>query len=201
MILGSFNRSLLASNPEVRVNDDFYLTPKDAVREFFENWQDCYGVAAESCWLNPAVGTGNITQVVRERIGPEKIISCDIVDRGGDRESFACMNYFDLHLIPEDQPDYIIMNPPFNQSELFLKKALTEAKKKVIMFQRIQFLESRKRRCFFDAGFLEDVFVFSERVKIISGRTGLPCTSSTICFAWFVFNKYENHETARIKVI
>ena len=75
----------------------------------------------------------------------------------------------------------------------FVEKALNLANRFVIMFGKIQFLESSKRRDFFKNSPLKYVYVHSDRQA--TWRNGEPLDekgkkwSTTFCHAWFVWDK------------
>ena len=85
----------------------------------------------------------------------------------------------------------VITNPPFSLAKEFVEKALEVATEKVILFAKIQFLEGQQRKDFFAAHPPKAVYVFSKRVNPL--RNGLEVDekgkpwSSTMCFAWFVW--------------
>lgn len=98
--------------------------------------------------------------------------------------------------------DNIITNPPFNLAQEFIEHALELSNDKVIMFAKIQFLEGSKRRNMFDSTPLKYVYVFTKRVNPLRNgeeldEKGKPW-SSTMCFAWFVWEKgYEGEPIIR----
>ncbi|GET83851.1 hypothetical protein Javan139_0037 [Streptococcus phage Javan139] len=75
----------------------------------------------------------------------------------------------------------------------FIKKALTIADYQVIMFLKIQFLETKTRQELFSTTPLKYVYVHSRRVNPM--RNGSPTDekgkpwNSAMCFAWFVWQK------------
>lgn len=81
----------------------------------------------------------------------------------------------------------------------FVERALTLATDKVIMFAKIQFLEGLQRKKFFEKNPPSTVYVFSKRVNPLRNgeeldERGKPW-SSTMCFAWFVWDKNYSGET------
>lgn len=159
-----------------RVQDDFYATPEDAIaailaRETFEG----------EVW-EPACGDGAISKRLVAK--GYNVYSTDLVDRGyGD-------DHFDF-LSSRRMTDNIITNPPFNVSTEFTVHALNLARRKVVMFQKLTFLEGMERRKkLFSRGCLEKVYVFTKRVSFVTVTpAGAVKKGGLLAFAWFVFNK------------
>lgn len=98
--------------------------------------------------------------------------------------------------------DNIITNPPFNIAQEFIERGLQLANDKVIMFAKIQLLEGNKRKEMFDNAPLKYIYVFSKRVNPLRNGEELDENgkqwASTMCFAWFVFEKgYEDEPIIR----
>jgi len=75
----------------------------------------------------------------------------------------------------------------------FVEKALRIANYKVIMFGKLQALEGQKRATFLETTPLKTVYVFKKRQqpmrngKEIDELTGKKWASSTMAFAWYVW--------------
>ena len=87
--------------------------------------------------------------------------------------------------------DNVITNPPFSLAKEFAERALEISREKVILFAKIQFLEGQQRKDFFTTHPPRSVYVFSKRVNPLRNgievdENGKPW-SSTMCFAWFVW--------------
>lgn len=87
--------------------------------------------------------------------------------------------------------DNVITNPPFSLAKEFAERALEISREKVILFAKIQFLEGQQRKDFFAVHPPRSVYVFSKRVNPLRNgievdENGKPW-SSTMCFAWFVW--------------
>ncbi len=155
-----------------RIKDDFYATPDSAIlplltRESFEG----------EIW-EPACGDGAISKKLIEK--GYDVYSTDLVYRGfGD-------GHFDF-LNSVRETDNIVTNPPFNIGTKFTLHALRLARKKVVLLQKLTFLEGKERReKLYAQNYLEKVYVFSERIGFLGHERGM------MAFAWFVFNK--DHE-------
>ena len=83
----------------------------------------------------------------------------------------------------------IITNPPYKYALEFVLKALELSDRKVAMFLKIQFLESKKR---YDKLFSlyppNRIYVFVKRIFCYK-NDNRNYKSSAICYAWFVWDK------------
>lgn len=157
---------------------DFYATPKEAVFPLLEKEQ--FG----NLILEPCCGNGAIAKILVEK--GFSVISRDLYDWG-----YGEINK-DFLLEPIIDVDAVITNPPFSLSLEFTYKALecTKNKKgKVAILNRLQWLESAKRKKLFESQPLSKVWVFSKRIPRFNrfDFTGKSC-SSLIAFAWFIFD-------------
>lgn len=152
---------------------DFYPTPRDAVASLLDNETFTGSIWENSC------GDGAICRVLEE-YGYSKILATDLADRGyGETgHDFLTSTY---------AADNVVMNPPFSLAKEFVEKSLERTTGKVAMLGKIQFLEGQKRKSFLEGSPLARVYVFSKRVQFyregVKGKLG----TSTMCFAWFVW--------------
>ena len=182
-----------------RVKDDFYATPEHATRELL-NRVRLYGSI-----LEPAAGQGHISKVLHEYYPNSEIVSTDLVQRE-DKFNVGIQGGIDFLTYEYGRNfDNIITNPPFSLAEDFVRKAYSMVNGKVIMFAKIQFLESEKRKKLFEEYPLSSVYVFSNRVNPM--RNGSPVDekgkkwASTMCFAWFVWDKMFCHHEPIVRWI
>ena len=96
--------------------------------------------------------------------------------------------------------DNIITNPPYSLAQEFLEKSMSILNNngKIAMFLKIQFLEGTKRRELFKKYPPKYIYVFSKRQNPWRNgssvdENGKPW-SSTMCFAWFIWEKGFNGE-------
>ncbi|HZJ98538.1 MAG TPA: NAD(P)-dependent oxidoreductase [Tissierellaceae bacterium] len=176
-----------------RVNNDYYATPYEATRAILDK------EILEGTILEPACGEGHISEVLKEYYPETKVISTDLVDRG-----YGIGNIDFLKHKFENKVDNTITNPPFKYAKEFIEKALEITNKKVIMFAKIQLLESENRRELFENYPPKCIYVFSKRINPWRNGSqvdekGKPW-SSTMCFAWFVWEVGYEGETV-IKLI
>ena len=154
--------------------DDYYPTPPAATRAL---------LSVESftgpIW-EPACGGGAISEVLKA--AGHTVISTDLVERkyGAGRIDF----------LMETKPlaPNIITNPPYKNAQDFAEKAVSLTTGKVAFLMRLVWLEGSKRRKFFESSRLSRVWVFSKRLpRMHRPDYSGPKTTSTIAFAWFVW--------------
>lgn len=161
-----------------RVDNDYYATHTDSTKALLEVEEIIYPA------LEPSCGEGHISKLLDSRYTD----SFDLVDRGygiGDTD-FLITDLFGEY-------NTVITNPPFNLFQEFVEKALKVSKKKVIMFGKLQALEGIKRATFMQNSPLKTVYVFKRRQQPLRNGseldelTGKKMASSTMAFAWFVW--------------
>jgi len=164
-----------------RVENDYYATHQDSTKALLEVEEIIYPA------LEPACGEGHISKLLNEELTQ----SCDLVYRGygiGGSTNFLTDNII-------GEFNTVITNPPFSLFQEFVEKALNVARKKVIMFGKLQALEGQKRATFLKTTPLKIVYVFKKRQQplrngsVIDTLTGKKWASSTMAFAWFVWDK------------
>lgn len=152
---------------------DFYPTPAWATLALLENERFNGDI-----W-EPACGDGSMSEILK--MTGSAIFSTDLYDRGYGKVGVDFLKADRL-------ADNIITNPPFNSAEGFLKKALSNSRKKVALLLRLAFLEGGNRyRTIFDQIPPSRTFVFSERITFYPAgaqRKG----SGTTAYAWFVWD-------------
>jgi len=166
-----------------RVDDDFYATNKNSVRDLFRS----HKISGES-FYEPCVGQGHIVDVIKEFNTLSTIDYSDIIDRGYNGTVIRDFIKDDFRI----SPDWIITNPPYKLAKEFIDRSLLSATVGVAMFLKLVFLESVSRRDWLKNSPLRYVYVFSKRQSPLRDGSSLnPLTgkkmSSTICFAWFIW--------------
>lgn len=177
-----------------RVENDYYATPPSATRSFLNKLNED-GIKLAGSILEPATGGGHMSDVLKDIYGRNKVTSTDLVDRG--------YQYLDSikDFLKDDfcRYDNVITNPPFKYAQEFIEKALKVANEKVIIFAKIQLLEGKRRYDLFKSSPPSYVYVHSSRVNPY--RNGDPVDecgkpwNSTMCFAWYVWDKEYVGET------
>ena len=154
-----------------RHKDDFYATPTLATEKLLQ--KECFSGLMWEC----ACGDGAISKVLIKN--GYDVYSSDLINRGyGEQLDFLQSN---------KEVDNIITNPPFNLSTEFTLHALKLSNKKVIMLNKLSFLEGIKRnKEIFSQNKLKNIYVFSKRLNFrkYSGEM-----NGLMAFAWFVFDK------------
>ncbi|EAF5463421.1 class I SAM-dependent methyltransferase [Listeria monocytogenes] len=169
-----------------REDNDYYATPPESTLALLEK------EIFEGTILEPCCGEGHISEVLK-RSG-HNVISNDLINRGYG-ESFKDFLQEDFQKV-----DNIVTNPPFKFAKEFIEKSLEIAEKKVAMFCKIQLLEGVQRKQLFEETPLKAVYVFSKRQNPLRNGNALDENgkkwSSTMCFAWFVWERGYQGEPA-----
>lgn len=129
-----------------------------------------------------ACGNGNLSKrLIRHGYN---VKSTDKYYRGyGERES---IDFLKSH---ESYDGDIITNPPYKHSTEFVLKALELTDRKVAMFFKINFLESRRRyESLFRDNPPKKVLPFVKRIQCYR-NDDRSIKGSTVCYAWFVWDK------------
>lgn len=187
MEVNDLQRLIGHGEKENRIDKDFYQTPSHATesllgRERFDG----------NIW-EPACGSGAISNILLDR--GYNVASSDIVNRGYGFCPVDFLTFTDgwarIGLV--SNPDNIITNPPFSDGTDFALHALTLARKKVVLFGKLSFLEGKTRgKKLFSQRKLARVWVFSERVGFNKGDQVKGKGGGMLAFAWFVFDQEHN---------
>ena len=151
-----------------RADFDFYPTPQIATLKLLE--KESFKGNIWEC----ACGDGAISEILKSK--NYQVFSSDIVNRNyGETLNF---------LTSKQIHDNIITNPPFKLSLEFALHGLKSVKNKMVLFQKLVFLEGIKRKKeLFSLNKLKNIYVISNRLKFKGYKTG-----GLMCFAWFVFD-------------
>ena len=168
-----------------RAEDDYYATHPDSTISLLSVEEILYPA------LEPACGEGHISKLL-----DGDVTNTDLVQRGyADYTQDFLNNSF-----ADGQFKTVITNPPFNLFTEFVQEALRVSSDKVIMFGKLQALEGKKRATYLQTTPLKYVYVFKSRQQPLRGGsdidplTGKKWASSTMAFAWFVWEKgYEGN--------
>lgn len=173
-----------------RVDNDYYATPYESTEALLVVEQ------FEGDFIEPCVGGGHIAEVLKRYYPNSNIIGVDLVNRGYDNT--VVQDYLTYNF---DGNFNIVTNPPYSMAQEFLEHSMDQIHKgkKVAMFLKIQFLEGNKRKELFKKYPPKYVYVFSKRQNPWRNGSsvdekGKPW-SSTMCFAWFVWEKGYNGDT------
>ena len=113
------------------------------------------------------------------------VISTDLIDRG------TCESGIDFLKTTELKSPCILTNPPYKFCLEFAEHAVHNLKcDEYYGFHKLTFLESVKRRVFFEKYPPSEVLVFSKRIQVaINGDPEMFEKSSAACYAWFIWRK------------
>lgn len=130
-----------------------------------------------------ACGMGHLSNKLIENGFSVK--SMDLIDRGYGETNV------DFLKCNERFNGDIITNPPFKLAEDFVKKGfeLIEPHRKVILFLKVQFLESKSRKQLFKKYPLKHLLVYSERQQCAKDADFEHLNATTQCYCWYVFEK------------
>ena len=173
-------------NPKTkREDEDYYATEPKALELFLENLGDLR--LNNNIW-ECACGEGHLSKVLIKN--GFNVKSTDLIDRGfGEVQDFL---KFEGNIDGD-----ILTNPPFKLAEEFVKKAkeVLQGGNKLILFLKIQFLESESRFKLFRNFPLKYVYVHSSRQLCSRKGDFENYKSTTLFYAWFVWEKGFSGET------
>jgi predicted RNA methylase len=173
----------IGSHPHADRGLDLYETPGVAVRALLQVER-----LSGTIW-EPACGRGAIARVLRE--AGHNVIATDIEDYGCP-DATADVDFLAQQRAPGDVKT-ILTNPPFRWANDFVRHALALAPR-VVIFQRLTFLEGQARSDVLDGGQLARVHVFRNRIPMLhrDGWDGPKIERSLCPYCWFVWE--QNHE-------
>ena len=168
-------------HPEQRAAGDYYTTDPEAVEALLSK-----NKIRGTIW-EPACGCGNISKVL-EAHGYE-VVSTDLYDRGYGTPG---IDFLQTTEVP-DGVTAIITNPPYSQSDEFIKHALD-----ILPYGgcyaallNISYLAGKKRyKEIYSNGYLKRIYIFSGRINCYKNNEPSG-HSSPVNYAWFVFSKFE----------
>lgn len=161
-----------------RVKNDYYATHPDTINDLINR-----EVFTGAIW-EPACGEGHMSERLKK--WGFKVHSSDLINRGYGN----CPLDFLRYTVDERLNLNIITNPPYKHAKEFVEKSLEilQPGRKVAMFLKLTFLESKKREEMFKRYPPVCVYVYSRRQTV--ARNGDPDAfekSSAVCYAWFIW--------------
>lgn len=176
------NAAVFAQRVELIGSADDFPTPPWATRALMHHVIG--GVLQRGCEtaLEPCCGRGHMSKVLDEFFLDVK--SADAFYYGyGAVEEFISTPYEPASF------DWVITNPPFNQAEAFILKALDIATEGVAVIVRTVFTETVGRyNRLFTPNPPAIVAQFAERVPMVKGRIDITATTAT-GYCWIVWKK------------
>ena len=206
--MGQYSKKGMCSgydkNHKERDKKDYYSTP--AVEVFNILNKIGFEFVDTDVILEPSCGGGHMVEGIicycKENNFVPNIIATDIQEREikANIEDVSLLMGKEYDFIEDSYPyidniDYIIMNPPFSLIEPFVMKSLEIAKKGVLMFGRLQFLEGEKRY----EHILKDnpptiFYTYVDRVACFKDGNTSVKPASVQAYAWFYWNKNSNNK-------
>ena len=159
--------------------NDFYATDPKAMEELLKVEKFSPNVWECAC------GQGHLAKVLENH--GYNVKSTDLIDRGygeGNVDFLNCQEPFDGD---------ILSNPPYKFAQEFVEHSLDLIPKgrRVGMFLKLNFLESKRRRKFFEKYPPEYIYVSTSRLQCAKGGdfekyklSGIP-----IAYAWYIWKK------------
>lgn len=177
--------TLAASNHSSyeREERDFYATEPKALEVLIKEG----GINLCNNILEPSAGNGHLVEVLK-KYGYD--VTCrDIVQRDYPLDDIG-----DFLETTEKWYGDIVMNPPYKTAIQHVKKAMDiiTPGHKVIAFLKLQFLEGKERRKFYDTKQLKTVYVSTSRLNCANNGDFKRYKSSAVCYAWFEWVKGYN---------
>ena len=179
---------------------DYYRTPIADIEKFFSQLDCAVTIDMDKCTLDPSAGGDDKNPMSYPAaihnyyaVDTENIRTIDIRE---DSLADVKGNYLTMKL--DYNPHVIITNPPFNQALQFIQKALDDVEEDgyVIMLLRLNFLETKARKDFFDKYMPEYIFVHHKRLSFIEGGG-----TDSVAYAHYVWRKGYYPEFSKLKVI
>lgn len=183
-----------------RDKTDYYATPTAEVKNILET----LGINFDGLTiLEPCAGGGHMLKGIKEYAPNAIIYATDFTKHPriedfdiltGEEYDFLADNYN----LPDENIDWIIMNPPYSTIEPFTIRALEIANNGVIMLARLQFLEGSGR---YDKILKDnpptDVYVYVDRVQCWKNGDK-PEGSSAQAYAWFIWDKTQTEKETKV---
>lgn len=184
---------------------DYYSTPVEEVKNILERLFNEYKLSSDEetfsmSILEPCCGGGHMIKGIIDSLDKRhfnyELIGSDIKERYqaynfGDSVNLFFGSSYDFlsDNYPVRSADYIIMNPPYSVIEPFTMKALSIAKRGVLMLGRLQFLEGSGR---YEKIFCEnppsDVYVVVDRIACFKNGDVKENIGKIQAYAWYFWD-------------
>ena len=164
-------------NPDAR-DDDYYTTPAWAVDAILDK-EPLHGAI-----LDAGCGDGCIGKVVEQRY-PGSVVGIDLIDRGYGNAPVDFL-YFN-----SSRYNTVISNPPYKLFTEFVQRALYLGPRKVLIFARVNALESAARyQAIYQDNPPQRIYLFSKRVQCLKGGAAAGAgTGSAVFYCWLVWDR------------
>ena len=166
-----------------RQSEDYYATDPDALCKLL----DTYNEFSPNIW-ECACGGNHLANVLKER--GFNVRCTDIIDRTHD----GTIEVMDFLSQNEKFDGDIITNPPYKYVTEFVNKAIDTVTDghRVMMFLKLTFLESSKRRKLFESTPPEFLYVSTKRIQCAMNGdfvTYKKGTGTAVAYGWFIWRK------------
>lgn len=194
-------------NHKERQAEDYYSTPTEEVENILQRLYNEGKLDLSGKYiLEPSCGGGHMLKGICNSFTKQGasgiIFGSDIKDRSGNitKELESKVNFYwgdDYDYLRDDYPlnksiDYVIMNPPFKLIEPFVIRSLEIARRGVLMFGRLQFLEGKGRyENILKDNPPSDVYVYVDRVACYKNGDTNVKPNSIQAYAWYWWDKIE----------
>ena len=161
-----------------RAKDDYYATDPKAMHLLLE--LEDFNPRILEC----ACGEGHLSKVLKEK--GYKVTSRDLVYRGFGKGGK------DFLKRTKPWPGDIFTNPPYTLARAFIEKALEliPTGNRVAMFLKLQFLENKGKKDFFNTNPPKLIYVSRSRIKCAkNGDFGDGKKGKAVAYCWFIWEK------------
>jgi hypothetical protein len=180
--LQNTSHAVMAQRIEPKDSRDDFPTPPWATRALAEHVLDKPHALLQKSCLEPACGAGHMARPLGEYFGT--VHASDAYDYGYGPVRDFLTNPYENGCV-----DWVVTNPPFRLSELFVIRALDIAREGVAILARTTFIESVGRyRNLFGPVPPSRFAQFTERVPMVRGRLDRKASTAT-GYAWLVWEK------------
>lgn len=163
-----------------RSDRDFYVEPGWCVESLIRN-QEFLGPIHD-----PACGSGTIPKTFIKY--GFNATGSDLKDRGFGKIGVNFLRSTEIYA-------NIVTNPPYNQSERFIRYALEHVQDRIAILARIAFLNSQGRYKLFTSFPPEQVVVLSRRPSMPPGGRDIIATGGKTDFCWIIWRKHSTVPT------
>lgn len=173
----------MTSREEMAKKLEYYETPLWCIERILEQ-----GVVGEYVW-DACCGDGTLARAAKRH--GHAIHATDIYDWGyGHDRSLDFLKTTYYHIPFPTWQTALFINPPFSKAKEFVEHGLALGIKNIVVFQRFAWLESVKRREFWDQHCPKEIFLCGSRATcwLHSIPDSLRGSSTTTAHAWFVFD-------------
>lgn len=170
-------------NRKTKATEDFYETPEIATRILLK----AHPIKTNRPILEPCVGHGAIARVLEKQghsvVGTDLRTTRLVYGHKGIDASVYDFNQLGSF-------DYVITNTPYILGHQFVNTLLQYARKELIIFHRLQFLETSERaRWLKKQSHLKKIYVMGDRVNLEEYGNENKKGAFAVAYAWYVFDK------------